>query len=112
MKAKVDKLDIEKLVVNQTVLHNLKTKVDDLDVGKLKTVPVDLKNSSDRVCKEVVKNTKLRKLNMKANSLENRIWRKNGDVNANMPNVSDLVSTTVSNTKIGEVENKIPDSST
>ena len=45
LKAKVDKLDINKLVnVNiPTSLDNLKTKVDDLDVGKLEAVPVDLK---------------------------------------------------------------------
>ena len=43
MKAKVDKLDIKKLVNIPTGLNKLKTKVYDLDVGKLKTVPVDLK---------------------------------------------------------------------
>ena len=34
--AKVDKLDINKLVYNPTSLNNLKAKVDDLDVGEVK----------------------------------------------------------------------------
>ena len=55
LKAKVDKLEINKLVKIPTDLNNLKTKVDDLDVGKLKTVPVDLKKLSHVVSKEVVK---------------------------------------------------------
>ena len=37
MKAKVDKVDIIKLVYVPNSLNNFKTKVDDLDVGKLKT---------------------------------------------------------------------------
>ena len=51
-------------------LNNLVTKVDDLDVGKLKTVPVDLKKSSNLVGNEVVKNTKFNTLNTKVNTLE------------------------------------------
>ena len=54
-------------------MNNLKTKVDDLDVGKLKTVHVDLKNLSDILDKEVVKNTKFTKLTAKVNNLENKI---------------------------------------
>ena len=56
MKAEVDKLDINKLVIVPTSLNNLKTKVLDLDVGKLKTFPVDLKIISDVVDNKVVKN--------------------------------------------------------
>ena len=56
-----------------TSLNNLKTKVDDLDVDKLKTVPVDLKKLSDIVSKEVVRNPRFNKLNMKVNSLEKKI---------------------------------------
>ena len=55
MKAKIDTLDIKKLVNVSNGLNKLKRKVDDLDVDKLKTVPVDLKKSSDAVSKEVVK---------------------------------------------------------
>ena len=43
LKAKVEKLDIHKLVNVPTCLNNSKTRVDDLDVGKLKTVQVALK---------------------------------------------------------------------
>ena len=70
MKAKVDKLDINKLTNVPTSLNNLKTKVDDLDVGKLKTFPVDLKKLSDVVDNEVVKNRKYNLLKTKENSLE------------------------------------------
>ena len=47
LKAKIDKVDINKLVNVSTSLNNLKTEVDDLDVGILKTVLVDLKKLSD-----------------------------------------------------------------
>ena len=57
MKAKFDKLDINKLTNNPTSLSNLKTKVDDSDVGKLKTVLVVLKKVSDVVPNKYVKNT-------------------------------------------------------
>ena len=75
-------------------LHNLKTKLDDLDADKLETVPLDLKNLSDGVHKQVVKNTKFNTLKSKVNKLDlkltdattlsaklntthkNRIWEK------------------------------------
>ena len=47
--------------------------LDNLDFGKLKNVPADLKNLSDVVSKEVVKNATFDKLNTKVNSLENKI---------------------------------------
>ena len=43
LKAKVNKLDINKPVNVPTSLNTLNTNVDDLDVGKLKMVPVGLK---------------------------------------------------------------------
>ena len=72
LKARVDKLDINKLTDVPTN-NNLKTKEDELDVGKLKTVPVYLKKLSDVVDNEVVKNTKFNKLKTKLNSLEEKI---------------------------------------
>ena len=57
-KGVVDQLDINKLVNVLTGLDNLKIEVEDLDVDKLKTFPVDLKELSDVVSKEVVKNSK------------------------------------------------------
>ena len=72
LKAKVDKLDINKLVNVPNNLNNLKTKVDDLDVGKLKTVAVDLKMLSDLVDNEVAKNTKFNTLKAEVNNLEKK----------------------------------------
>ena len=70
MKAKVDKLDINKLV-NVPTGFTLKTKVNILDVGELKTVPVDLKKCN--VMKnEVVKNVKFNTLKTKVNKLGNQ----------------------------------------
>ena len=71
LKSEIDKLNI--LVNVWTGLNDLKTKVFDLDVSKLKTFPIELKNVSDTVNKEVFKSTKLRKLNIKVNSLQNKI---------------------------------------
>ena len=77
---------------------------------------------------EVVKNTKFNKLNTKVNKSENEIpdvatliltnqynaykqnlEKKNDDVDNKILDISNLVTTTVLNIKIGEVENKIPD---
>ena len=73
MKAEVDKLDINNVINIPTSLNNLITKIGDLDIGKLKTVPLDLKNFSDVVDNEVVKNTKFNTLKTKVNNLEKRI---------------------------------------
>ena len=108
-------------------MDNLKAKVDDLDIGQLKTVPVNLKNFSDVVDNEVVKNTIFKTLKTKVNTLEKKISdattlihinqyntdkqileKKIGDVDKKIPDASGLVPTTVLNTKINEVENKIP----
>ena len=68
MKAKVDKLDINKLVNVPTGLINLKTKVNDLNVGKLKTVLVDFSDVVDNS-----KDTKFNKTKTKVNNLEKKI---------------------------------------
>ena len=65
MKAEADKLHINKQVIVPTSVNNVKTKVHDLDVGKFKTVPVDLKKSSDAVDNGGVKNTKFNTLKTK-----------------------------------------------
>ena len=71
MKAEVDKLDIDKLVNVPSCLNSLKFKVDVVDVGKLKTVPVDLKKSSDVVVNDVVKKTKCNNLSSELTGLKN-----------------------------------------
>ena len=73
MKAEVDKLDFNKLIIVPSTLKNLKRKVDDLYIGKLKTVPVDLKKLIDVADNEVVKNTKFNTLKTKVNNLEKKI---------------------------------------
>ena len=73
LKAKVEKLNINKLINVPTSLNNLKTKVNDLDIGKLKTIPIDLKKLRDAVDNEVVKNTKFNTLETKVNNLEKKI---------------------------------------
>ena len=60
LEAKVDKLDINKLVNVLTSLNNLKANFYDSDGDKLKTVLVDLNKSSDVVNNEVVTNTKFK----------------------------------------------------
>ena len=71
MKAKVEKLDINKFVNVPPSFNNLKTKVDYLDVGKLKTL-LDLKYLSNLVDKEVAKNTELNTLKTKVNNFKNK----------------------------------------
>ena len=104
MKAEVDKLDKNRVVNVPTSLNNLKTKVDDLDVGNRKTVPIDLK-LSDAVDNDAVKNKKFNTLKTKVNSLGKII-----------PDATTLINIYQYNmdkqnleTKIGDVNKKIPD---
>ena len=53
----MDKLDIDKLKNETSVLRNLKNKVDKLEISKLETTVVDLNMLSDVVTNDVVKNT-------------------------------------------------------
>ena len=120
LKAEIEKLGINKLVNAPTISNNLKTKVNDLYVGKLKTVIEALKKLNDKVENKVVKNVKFNTIKTKVNNLEKNILihinqyntdkhikRKKKKMSIKIP--SGLVSTTVLNTKISEVENKIPD---
>ena len=51
----VDKLGTNEINNIPASFINLEINVDDLDVGKFKTVAVDLKKSSDRADKEIMK---------------------------------------------------------
>ena len=121
LKAEVEKLDINNV---WTSLNNLKTKVDNLAVGKLKTVPADLKNLSDLVKNEVVKNINVNTLKTKVNNLGKKILdattlthinqyptnKKNIEKKLDMliknkTDTSGLVTRTALNIKISEVEN-------
>ena len=55
-----------------TSLNNLKTKVNHLDVGKQKNISVDLKELSDVIDNEVIKNKKFNILKTKVNNLEKK----------------------------------------
>ena len=74
----------------KTNLANLKTKVDKLDVDKLKPVPTDLRRLSN-----VVKNDENNKLVTKVDNID----------------TSGLAKKTDSNTKITEIDGKIPNTS-
>ena len=76
----------------KTNLANLKTEVDKLDIDKLATVPVDLGKLSNEV-KNVIKKTVSDKFVAKVNNID----------------TSALVKKTDYNTKITEIEDKIPD---
>ena len=78
----------------KTNLANLKTAEDKLDVDKLATVPVDLSKLSNVVKNDVIKKTVYDKLVAKVNNID----------------TSGLVKKTDYNTKITEIEDKIPDS--
>ena len=57
----------------QTSLNNFIIKVDHLDISKLKAVLVDLKNLSDIVNDEVVKNIKFNTLKTKLDNIDKKI---------------------------------------
>ena len=60
LKAKVGKLDIDKLKNVPANLSNLKSKVNKLDIGKLESTPVDL----SKLRNDVVKKKKMLRLNI------------------------------------------------
>ena len=72
MKDEGDKLGINNLVNVPTSLNNVKAKVDDLDVGELKTLPINLKQLSDVVDKQIDKNAKFNTLEMEVNELDRK----------------------------------------
>ena len=76
-------------------LANLKTEVDKLDIDKLATFPVDLSKLNNVVKNEVVKKTVCDKLVANVDNID----------------TSGLAKKTDYNTKITEIEDKIPDSS-
>ena len=103
-------------------LASLKTEADKIDVDKLKTVPVDLAKLSNVVKNNVVKKTKYNSLKTKVDDIdtinfvlktkyekdESDFEDKISKVDKKIAAVSDLVKKTNFNSKISEVENKIP----
>ena len=76
-------------------LANLKTEVDKIDTDKLKTLLVDLSKLSNVVKNEVIKKAEYNKLVAKVCNID----------------TSNFVIKSNYNTKIAELENKIPDTS-
>ena len=74
-------------------MANLKTEVDKLDIDKLATVPVDLSKLSNVVKNDVIRKTLYEKLVAKVDNID----------------ASGLVKKPDYNTKITEIEDKIPD---
>ena len=72
MKDEGDKLDINNLVNVPISFNNVKAKVDDLDFGELKTLPINLKQLSHVVDKQIDKNAKFNTLEMEVNKLDRK----------------------------------------
>ena len=94
LKTEVDKLDVDKLRSLRNNLSILKTKVDKLDIDKLAPVPTDLSKLSDVVKNEVVKKTEY---NAKIKNIEDKI-----------PDISNLATKTILNTKINTKLKMLP----
>ena len=95
-------------------LASFKTEVDKLDIDKLVPVPVDLSKLSDIVKNNVVKKTVYDKLVAKVNSIDSSAFvlktnytRDNSEIQNKIPEIG-LVKKADCNTKITEIEVKIP----
>ena len=107
-------------------LSSLKARIDKLDVDKLKTVSVDLTSRSNVVGNNVVKSAVYDKLVTKVNTVDTKIpnsrlfseiqhdsdkqnpEKKIEDVDKKIPNSKNLVNKTAFNTKAPDIENKMP----
>ena len=97
-----------------TNLASLKTKIDKLDIDKLVLAPVDLSKLSDLVKNDVVKKTVYDKLVAKVNSIDTNAFvlkteydTDKSEIENKIPNTSDLVKKPDYNTKITEIEGKV-----
>ena len=96
-------------------LVNLKIEVDKLDIDKLASVPVDLSKLSNVVKNDAVKKTVYDKSVVKVNNIDIGLVKKRdyntkiSEIEDRIPDTSGLVKKTDYNTKIIEIEGKIPD---
>ena len=91
-------------------MANLKTKVDKLDIDKLATVPVDLSKLSNVVKNDVVKLVaKLNNINTSGLVKKTDYNTKITEIEDKIPNSNEFVKKTDYNTKITEIEGKILD---
>ena len=72
LKTEIKIRDMSKLVNFLSDFNNLKRKVDEIDIDKLKILPLDLKNLSNVVSREVLEKTLYNKVNLKVNNSESR----------------------------------------
>ena len=100
----------------KTNLAHLKTEVDKLDIDKLATVPVDLSELGNVVKNDVVKKTVYDKLVAKVDNIDTSRLVKKTDYNTKIteiedkiPDSSSFIKNTDYSTKITEIEDKIPD---
>ena len=97
-----------------TNLASLKTKVDKLDIDKLIPVPNDLAKLSNDVANDLITKTDFNTLKTKVDGidrtkfvLKTKYDSEVGNLKLKMPDVSGLLQTSVLNSKITEIENKI-----
>ena len=97
-------------------LASLKTEVNKLDIGKSVPIPVDLCKLSDAVKNDDFIKTVYNKLVAKVDNIDTSDFvlktnynTKITELENKIPDVSDLVKKTNYDTKITELENKIPD---
>ena len=102
--------------VSKTNLVSLKAEVDKLDIDKLVLVPVDLSKLSDVVKNDVVKKTANDKLVTEVNSvgtsmfvLKTKYDADKTELENKIPDTNDLVKKTEYDTKITEIEGKFLD---
>ena len=103
----------------KTNLASLKTEVDKLnklDIGKLVPALNDLAKLNNVVKNEVVQKTEYNVLKIKVDSIDlskyvskTKYGNEDGSLKLKIPDVNGLLQTSVFNSKIIEVENKIPD---
>ena len=123
---KTDLKNVSHVVVSsfavKSNIASLKTEVDKIDADKLKTFPVDLAKLSNVVKNDVVKKTEYNKLVTNVNSIDttnfvkkNKYAKDGSDfedkinkIDKEIPDLSSLVKKTNFNSKITEVEGKIP----
>ena len=72
LKTEIKIRDMNKLVNFLSGFNNLKRKVDEIGIDKLEILPLDLKNLSNVVSREVLEKTLYNKVNLKVNNSESR----------------------------------------
>ena len=97
-------------------MANLKTEEDKLDIEKLATVPVDLSKLSNLVKNDVIKKTVYDTLVAKIDNIDTSGLAKKADCNTKISEIEDKIPDSSSfvkkndcNTKVTEIEDKIPD---